>query len=179
MNEPDEDVNTVVQNNKEVIDLTNSTDEEDDVAEDINNDVPAEEVKKQRKPYKNYSRELKEYLETTHLVDHIKSLEDELQQHKDIIDKHKDMMSVMNDELIKKNKKIKRLKNKQYGPEDIHDFYEQYKYHTLDPDDSEPIADLDTGTPENKEHVENLFKEFAEEFHKRYKAYHNLKENDA
>ena len=121
MNEPDEDVNTVVQNNKEVIDLTNSTDEEDDVAEDINNDVPAEEVKKQRKPYKNYSRELKEYLETTHLVDHIKSLEDELQQHKDIINKHKDMMSVMNDELIKKNKKIKRLKNKQYGPDDIND----------------------------------------------------------
>ena len=185
----DSESNYPQQQSKEVIDLTMDDEEEED-EEDRNMEEVTKIVKQQQDDEIKKDSQLlqmddnitdfKNYMETNGIVEHIKDLENELKLTRDLLEKTNETLKLVTMSNMKKSKKIKRLKKTSFDPEDKHELFENMKYHNIDPSDEaiQEVTDkFDTTlTKEDYEDLKKMLEDYSQEFHKRYKSYHNLTE---
>lgn len=178
---------------KEVIDLTIDTEDEQDeedknmeLATKIVQEQQDEEIKKdsQLLQVDDNIADLREYMQTSGLVEHIKQLEEELKETRELLDKTNETLKLVTMSNAKKSKKIKRLKKIPYDPENLGEIFDHKKIKIIMPDplkdDNEEFFNDDEKdelkilNDDQWNELDRLFTEFKDKFHQHYKEHHNL-----
>ncbi len=163
MNNNDHDINWT--NEPDLNEVAEEIDQQND--EVINTGV--EEVK-----MSDDLRDFKEYMSTSHLLEEIKSLEEELKLTRDLLEKTEETVKILNSELVNSHKEMKKLKKHSYDPNDVNQYFERNKYVHVDPSDDVEAEEIEI-SKDQYEDLMNKFEKFGRDFKKRYMDYHGIK----